>query len=108
MGAVSFNQPLNSWNVSNVTDMYDMFLDAESFNQPLDSWNQNFLIVNKVTEWFENKEKAEEKYGPISEWDTSKVTNMSLLFEDRKDFNENISKWNVSNVIDMKNMFFGA
>ena len=29
------NQPLNNWNVSNVTSMEAMFKNAESFNQPL-------------------------------------------------------------------------
>ena len=33
--AHSFNQPLNKWNVSNVTDMHRMFDAATSFNQPL-------------------------------------------------------------------------
>ena len=37
--AESFNQPLNNWNVSNVTNMKFMFWGAESFNQPLDKWN---------------------------------------------------------------------
>ena len=36
--AESFNQPLK-WNVSNVTDMKRMFHRAESFNQPLNNWN---------------------------------------------------------------------
>ena len=38
-GATSFNQPLNNWNVSNVTLMYCMFNGASSFNQALDKWN---------------------------------------------------------------------
>ena len=33
--AYSFNQPLNKWNVSNVTDMSFMFGLCDSFNQPL-------------------------------------------------------------------------
>jgi len=36
MKAESFNQPLNDWNVENVTDMYAMFMEEKSFNQPLD------------------------------------------------------------------------
>ena len=44
-GARSFNQPLNNWNVSNVTNMKFMFLDATSFNQPLNNWN-----VSNVTD----------------------------------------------------------
>ena len=48
-GCTSFNQPLNSWNVSNVyrmgranghsDDALGMFLDCSSFNQPLDNWD---------------------------------------------------------------------
>lgn len=40
--------------------------------------------------------------------DTSGIKNMSYLFEDPKfrDFNGDISKWNVSNVTDMRGMFF--
>ena len=37
--AHSFNQPLNNWNVSKVTDMECMFRRATSFNQPLNKWN---------------------------------------------------------------------
>ena len=36
--ARSFNQPLNKWNVSNVTNMNNMFVKAEAFNQPLNDW----------------------------------------------------------------------
>ena len=38
-GAESFNQPLNKWDVSNVTNMDSMFAGATSFNQPLNNWN---------------------------------------------------------------------
>ena len=42
-GARSFNQPLNNWGVSNVTNMsymfHDMFQNCEDFNQPLNNWN---------------------------------------------------------------------
>ena len=34
-----FNQPLNKWNVSKVTEMEGMFYHARSFNQPLNNWN---------------------------------------------------------------------
>jgi len=38
-GCLSFNQPLNKWDISNVSEMILMFRFADSFNQPLDSWN---------------------------------------------------------------------
>ena len=37
--ATSFNQPLDKWDVGNVTDMMGMFHKATSFNQPLTSWD---------------------------------------------------------------------
>ena len=33
-----FNQPLNNWNVSNVTNMFQMFANAKAFNQNLNNW----------------------------------------------------------------------
>ena len=34
-----FNQPLNNWNVSNITTMESMFHKCRNFNQPLNDWN---------------------------------------------------------------------
>jgi len=38
-GAVSFNQPIGSWDVSKVTTMGSMFSGATVFNQNIGSWN---------------------------------------------------------------------
>ena len=48
------------------------------------------------------------KYGPFGDWNTSKVTNMSALFYNYRNFNEDISKWDTSSVTNMNRMFFGA
>ena len=34
-----FNEDINNWDVSNVTDMSDMFYEARLFNHPLDLWD---------------------------------------------------------------------
>ena len=52
-----------------------------------------------------SKTKAIAKYGPIEEWDTSKVTDMSSIFTGFKSFNQNIGGWNTSNVEYMDGMF---
>ncbi len=49
--------------------------------------------------------KVKKIYGQISNWNTSGVTDMNLLFNDCKGFNEDISLWDVSGVTDMSGMF---
>ena len=44
----------------------------------------------------------------IYHFGTSKTTDMSYLFCDKKEFNENISRWDVSNVKDMSYMFLNC
>ena len=44
----------------------------------------------------------------ISGWDTSSVINMSRMFTAADSFNQDISAWNVSKVTDMSVMFTGA
>ena len=41
-------------------------------------------------------------YGPIEDWNTSLVTDMSQVFRDKSSFNADISKWQVGNVKSME------
>ena len=61
-------------------------------------------LENAVTAWI----GGDTTYGNISTWDTSLITNMSSLFEDKTTFNDDISPWDVSNVTNMMKMFEGA
>ena len=47
-------------------------------------------------------------YGPISDWDVSRVTDMSSLFEFKGSFNEDLTNWDTSSVTSMSYMFRGA
>jgi surface protein len=67
----------------------------------------NKTIREAVKEWLDNEELAEKKYGHISSWDVSNVTNMEGIFE-WASFNQPIGNWDVSNVTNMKSMFFDA
>ena len=53
------------------------------------------------------KQSVVTKYGDISNWDVSKVTNMKKLFSFTP-FNQPLNDWNVSNVEDMEQMFKNA
>ena len=67
---------ISDWDVSQVTDMSELFKDKTNFNDD------------------------------ISNWDVSNVTNMSVMFSDATSFNQDISSWDVSSVTDMSAMFF--
>ena len=58
-----FNQPLNAWNVSQVTSMKQMFWEAFKFNQSLNAWN-----VSRVTTMHEILQGAKEFNQPYQEW----------------------------------------
>ena len=66
-----FNEPLDKWDVSNLTSMSSMFFGAASFNQPLDKW------------------------------DVSKVKNMNSMFKGAASFNQPLDTWRTSKVTDM-------
>jgi surface protein len=51
---------------------------------------------------------AETKYGPIQNWDVTKVRDMTDIFYNESSFNGDISGWNVSNATNMRMIFAGA
>ena len=55
--------------------------------------------------WLTNESIAIIKYGHISLWDTSNVTDMSRMFYNATNFNHDIGSWDTSNVTDMSWMF---
>jgi cysteine-rich repeat protein/surface protein len=102
-GAVSFNQPLDSWDVSSVTDMAYTFYEARSFDQDISSWD-----VSMVTTMARMFPAAESFNQPLDSWDVSSVTNMEWLFLDAESFNQPLNSWDVSNVNNMWSMFKDA
>ena len=56
----------------------------------------------------DKKKRIVEKYGEISTWDVSNVTNMAWMFHEATSFNQPLNNWNVSNLKDMSYMFQGA
>ena len=78
------------------------------------SWNTSFNskanLVLAVNKWCEDVDKttAISIYGDIKTWDVGKVEDMSNLFKDKSEFDEDIVGWDVSAVTDMTSMFDGA
>ena len=48
---------------------------------------------------------SDSEYGAMPDWDVSQVTDMSSSFEDRNNFNGDISSWDISSVTNMGSMF---
>ena len=65
-------------------------------------------IQTAVNAWIADPTTATARYGHISGWDTSAVTDMSNLFNGKSSFNDDISAWNTSNVTSMEKMFYNA
>ncbi len=101
--ATTFNQSINHWNVSNVTNMSRIFWEAKAFNQPLDKWD-----VSNVTDMSNMFANAIAFNQPVNNWNVSKVLNMYSLFYNAENFNQPLNKWDVSNVSTMSDMFNGA
>ena len=101
--ATSFNQPLEKWDVSNVTNMERMFDGARSFHQPLERWD-----VRKVTNMKRMYCGATSFNQPLEKWDVSNVTNMELMFYGAISFHQPLERWDVRKVTNMKWMYCGA
>ncbi len=89
-------------NLSGVTDMSEMFSEAESFNGDLSSWDVSTVI--NMADMFSF---AYAFNGDLSTWNVSNVTDMSYMFSYTA-FNRDVSGWNVGNVTYMNSMFPGS
>ena len=77
--------------------------------KPLPSIPDSTILKYMVKKWIKGDYKdIEKKYGNIRDWDTSQVMDMSQLFRNAIDFNEDISDWDTGKVENMKGMFMGA
>ena len=99
----NFNEDISSWDVSNVNNMYAMFDNASLFNQDIGSWD-----VSNVTNMSAMFYGAFNFNRPVGSWDVSNVISMMRMFEFASSFNQNIGNWDTSNVNDMSYMFDNA
>ena len=103
--------PMNTWDVSRVTDLTSLFQNKQAFNAYIGKWNtSNVTNIGRMFQnasAFNNGAASGEPGNPL-EWDVSKVTSMGFTFLVAKAFNADIGDWKVSNVTDMLQMFAGA
>lgn len=100
--STQFDQPIGNWNVSNVTSMARMF-QASNFNQSIGSWDVG--NVQNMESMFGNAKFFNQDIGS---WNTASVTIMNGVFGGATSFNQNIGDWNTSLVNSMFGMFTDA
>jgi len=122
-GALAFNQNISSWTLTNSVTCSNMFSGAyqmvDIYKLPQDihiscSYTKVELsdsnIQDIVNLYLDSSSQALviKGQGEINTWDTSNVTNMKGLFENKYTFNLNIGSWNTSSVKNMDHMFSQA
>ena len=78
-------------------------------------------LLAAVDSWLADPTTAAAEYGPISDWNTGKITDFSELFcatsfrgickhynSAARNFNDDITRWNTSAVTTTSNMFYSA
>ncbi len=98
-----FNQNLENWDTSSVTNMNSMFSQAFLFNQPLNSWD-----VGQVTDMGRMLGSASVFNQPLDNWDVSNVTDMSFMFIFSRVFDQPLNNWDVGSVTNMAQMLTGT
>ena len=95
---LDFNQDISSWDVSNVTNMRDMF-KWSNFNQDISNWDVG--NVTRMSDMFRQNQAFSQD---ISSWDVSSVYDFTKMFYFTQ-FNQDIGDWNVSSATFMSDMF---
>ncbi len=104
---------IGEWDVSNVTDMSNLFMDFHEFDEPLNDW-----VVSNVTNMKEmfsgclvsNADTTDKgMFGIIAANFKQELTNLNNIrtheFSYCMNFNKPLNKWVVSKVTDMSKMF---
>jgi surface protein len=102
--ASTFNQDLSGWDVSSAVTMERMFAGAENFRGfGIDRWN-----VGRVQDFSYMFAHAKALNADMSKWNTSSATTTQGMFLGAETFNGNLAAWDVANVESMARMFSWA
>jgi surface protein len=105
--APAFNQPLSNWDVHSCTDFTETFAAASVFNQNLSNWNTssatNMTSMFQQATKFNNGGAAGTSSAPLtavagSKWDVSHVKSMENMFALASSFNQDLSSWTTTSL----------
>ena len=90
-------------NMAGDSNTFSNFFNDESFNTNIGFWD-----TSNVTDMSIMFYGATAFNQDIGSWDTSSVTSMNSIFENATAFNQDIGNWDTSSVTDMVGMFYEA
>jgi surface protein len=99
----TFNEELNEWDVSNVTNMSNLFVGCTNFNKPLNNWN-----VSNVTSMTGMFAACQNFNQPLNNWNVSNVTNMICMFIGCQNFNKPLNNWTLNPLVRTENIFLNC
>ncbi len=103
LNASNFDGDVTTWDVSNIRNMDGIFREALAFNQPIGNWNVR-LVENLNAIFFGSDSFNQD----ISGWDVSSVRNMNSVFFGAESFDQPLGTWDVSSANTMVNTFRDA
>ena len=99
--AISTYGQINTWDVSAITDMSNLFQDKTTFNSDISNWD-----VSNVTNMTNMFQLATAFNSPINNWDVRKVTNISRMFNFASSFQQPLNLWDL-NALVVADLFMG-
>ncbi len=101
---------MGNWNVSTITSIQTMFrgVTSANFNQDLNSWNTSNITNMSSYTFGQYPAQINNQASPgINNWDTSNVTDMSTMFFGHSSWTGlDLSNWDTSSVTTMGSMFY--
>jgi surface protein len=103
------NPPVENWNVSNVTNMSEMFNTARGFNRNLSGWNtQSVTNMSLMFNQTNNFGSPSYRGSGIDNWNVTGVQTVARMFDSSVGLSCNLSGWNLCNCTNMTDFMAGT
>ncbi|MEP0265927.1 BspA family leucine-rich repeat surface protein [Dokdonia sp.] len=98
----NFDGDISNWDVGNVQFFSSMF-EQTPFNQDISNWNigEHVSVVSSMRDMFRQNNTFNK---PLNNWDVSKVENMRDMFRDATGFNQSLANWDITSVTNLSGM----
>ena len=102
-GCTNFNQNINNWFIDNKIDLGGTFRGCTNFNQPLNNWNVlNVQFMNNLFYACTNFNQD------ISNWNVENVRRFNQCFLNCTNFDQPLNSWNTLSCVDSALMFYNC